>query len=141
MKTVFTLGTSTHTPEEFLRLLTHYEIGAVVDVRRFPTSRFEHFIKDNLARLLEESGFSYVYMGEGLGGYRSGGYEKHMASDDFKGALSALEELAKDKPTAILCAERLPWKCHRRYIARSLADRGWQVRHIIDETREWVPKE
>ncbi|HID86552.1 MAG TPA: DUF488 domain-containing protein [Anaerolineae bacterium] len=137
---VFTLGTSTRSAEEFLDLLAHYGIETLVDVRRFPTSRFEHFKGENLAALLAGEGIEYVYLGEELGGYRAGGYEAYTASEAFARGLERLEALAATRRVAVACSERLPWKCHRRFIGRALAQRGWEVRHIIDIGREWVPR-
>ncbi len=137
---IFTLGSSTRSPQEFLDLLAHYQIEAIVDVRRFPTSRFEHFIKENLASLLDENGIAYLYLGEELGGYRSGGYEAYMKSEEFEAGLARLQGVAQDKSVAIMCSERLPWRCHRRHIGRALQRRGWQVHHIIDIDRVWIPK-
>jgi len=128
---ISTLGTSTRSAQEFLDLLAHYQIEAVVDVRRFPTSRFEHFIKENLALLLEENGIAYLYLGEELGGYRSGGYEAHMKSEEFEAGLARLQGVTEKKRVAIMCSERLPWRCHRRHIGRALRERGWEVQHII----------
>ncbi len=139
-RTIFTLGSSTRSAQEFLDLLAHYQIETIVDVRRFPTSRFEHFIKENLALLLEKSGVAYLYLGEELGGYRSGGYEAYMKSEEFEAGLARLQGVAQKKRVAIMCSERLPWRCHRRHIGRALRERGWEVRHIIDEKREWIPK-
>jgi len=134
---VYTLGTSTRSREEFLRLLCHFGISQVADVRRFPTSRLQHFQQDNLAQFLREAGIGYIYLGKELGGYRQGGYRKYTATVDFQEGLGRLEEEARRKPTTILCAERLPWKCHRRFIAAELERRGWRIIHIIDEKRTW----
>jgi len=138
---VFTLGSSTRSAQEFLDLLAHYHIEAIVDVRRFPTSRFEHFIRENLALLLEENGIAYLYLGEELGGYRSGGYEAYMKSEEFEAGLAGLQGVAQEKRVATMCTERLPWRCHRRHIGRALQERGWEVQHLIDLDRVWIPKE
>lgn len=137
---IYTLGSSNRSPEEFLGLLEAFAIQVVIDVRRFPTSRFEHFRQQNLAALLSEKGIGYLYLGTELGGYRSGGYEAFMASGQFMDGLERLEESAKAKKAVILCAERLPWRCHRRFISRQLLQRGWRVSHVIDEKRSWEPK-
>jgi uncharacterized protein (DUF488 family) len=139
-KHIYTLGTSTRTPEEFLSLLKAYGIEVVADVRSFPTSRFEHFKQRNLAQLLEDAGIAYVYLGKELGGYRKTGYMNYIATSDFQVGLRKLGKLAAHRKTAFLCAERLPWRCHRRFIARELEGRGWQVTHIIDEKRVWNPQ-
>lgn len=140
-RTIFTLGSSTRSAQEFLDLLAHYQIEAIVDVRRFPTSRFEHFIKEKLSPLLGEEGIAYLYLGEELGGYRRGGYEVYMKSEEFEAGLARLQEVAQGKRAAIMCSERLPWKCHRRHIGRALQERGWEVHHLIDLERVWIPKE
>ena len=137
---IYTLGTSDRSPEQFLGLLEAFAIKVVIDVRRFPTSRFEHFKQENLAALLGEKGIDYLYLGTELGGYRKGGYESFMASEQFRHGLERLEEAAKAERAVILCAERLPWRCHRRFISGRLLQRGWQVSHIIDEKRSWSPK-
>jgi uncharacterized protein (DUF488 family) len=137
---IYTLGTSTHSREEFLELLKYYHIETVVDVRSFPQSRFEHFKKENLARILKEGGVKYVYLGKELGGFRKGGYLSHTKSIPYQAGVSDLEQIGKEGITAFICAERFPWKCHRRFIASSLEERGWQVIHIIDKDRKWRPK-
>ncbi len=141
MGVVYTLGTSTRTWGEFVALLKHLGVEVVVDVRRFPTSRFEYFKKEELARLLPKEGIAYSHSGEMLGGYRRRGYQAFLASEEFKRGLEELEEIARERKTAIVCAERLPWCCHRRFIGMELERQGWQVIHVIDERRSWKPKE
>jgi uncharacterized protein (DUF488 family) len=138
-KLIYTLGTSTRSLEEFIGLLKGHDIEVVVDVRRFPSSRFEYFCEGKLAELLDEAGLGYVAMGQELGGYRKGGYQSFTATAEFREAVQKLEELALRKRATIICAERLPWRCHRRFIAFELERRGWQVIHIIDEKRDWQP--
>ncbi len=138
-ETIYSIGTSSRGPEEFLKVLKAYGIERVVDVRRFPTSRYEHFKRENLKDLLESEGIEYIYMGRELGGYRRGGYEAYMEREEFKEAIGLLETLGREKTTAFLCSERLPWRCHRRFIGMALARRGWEVIHIIEEGRVWRP--
>jgi uncharacterized protein (DUF488 family) len=138
-KTIYTLGTSTRSPEEFISLLTGHRIEAVADVRRFPTSRFEHFKRENLAGLLHGSGIEYIYLGDELGGYRRGGYPNFTTTPEFQAGLARLERIARERKTAFICAERFPWRCHRRFIAMELERRGWPVIHILDKSRDWVP--
>ena len=133
---VCTLGTSTRSPQEFIELLSGHGVEVVVDVRKFPSSRFEHFHREKLAILLSESGIDYVYMGEELGGYRRGGYRNFTTTSEFRNGLAKLEEIARRRRTAIICAERFPWRCHRRFIALELEKQGWQVNHIIDQERD-----
>jgi uncharacterized protein (DUF488 family) len=137
MSIIYTLGTSTRSFDEFAVLLARYGIEAIVDVRRFPTSRFDHFRREEFARLLAGRGVTYAYMGDRLGGYRRGGYRAHMASAEFAEGIEALEEGARGRTTAIVCAELLPWRCHRRFISRGLESRGWEVIHLLDERRAY----
>jgi putative glutamine amidotransferase len=139
-KEIFTLGTSKRSLEEFTGILKHYEIEEVIDVRRFPTSKLEWFKKENFERELRERGFSYIWMGEELGGYRSPNYEAYTSSEEFKWGLMKLIRLALIKKAAIVCAEKFPKRCHRRFISSALADKGWRVRHILDKGKEWKPK-
>ena len=140
IRMIFSLGTSNRSLQEFIELLKNYGLEVVVDVRRFPSSQFEHFKRENLARFLKSEGIAYIYLGEELGGYRREGYQNFTASSEFKVGLSRLEEIAREKKTVFICAERFAWRCHRRFIAQELEKRGWQVRHIIDREREWIPK-
>lgn len=138
--TVYTLGTSTRDSEEFLDLLRNNDIEMVVDVRRFPTSKFEHFRQDQLSELLAKAGIEYSYLGKELGGYRSQGYRAFVDTDEFKQGLDQLERIAEQKRAAVICAERFPWRCHRRFISLELEKHGWKVVHIIDDKRSWVPR-
>ena len=140
-KVVYTLGTSTREREEFRDLLRAYGIVQLVDVRRFPTSRLEHFKKENLAHLCREAGIAYYWLGEVLGGFRSGGYEAYMKTAEFLAGIQRLEEIARRAPTAFACAERFPWKCHRRFIAAELTRRSWRVIHIIEKDKTWEAKQ
>lgn len=137
---IYTLGTSIHTREEFGELLRYYHIETVVDVRSFPQSRFEHFNKENLAKILKEAGFGYVYLGKELGGFRKGGYPAYTKSTTYQEGILRLEQIGRQSTSAFICAERFPWKCHRRFIASTLQQRGWQVVHIIEKDRVWQPK-
>jgi len=137
---IYTLGTSTRSREEFIELLTSHGVEAVVDVRRFPASRFEHFGKERLAGILTGAGIDYIYMGEELGGYRQGGYRSFAATPEFRVGVKKLEKVAQEKRVAIVCAERFPWRCHRRFIALELEKHGWQISHIIDKDRVWLPR-
>lgn len=137
---IFTLGTSTRTREEFLGVLATWGISCVCDVRSFPSSRrFPHFSREALSAFLEENGIEYIWMGDLLGGYRKGGYQAHMETAEFREGIEALERTASKIPTAVVCAELLPWKCHRRFIAAVLESRGWEVVHILDTHRSWKP--
>lgn len=137
MKKIFSIGTSNRSLEDFHEIVLSFGIELLVDVRRFPTSRFRHFTRENLETSSRELNIGYIWLSE-LGGHRSGGYEEYMRSDDFGHALSRLERLALDRITAFFCAERSPSRCHRRFIAQRLEQCGWVVVHIID--RAETPK-
>ena len=136
---IYTVGTSTRSIEEFIALLRHYHLTTVADVRSFPQSRFEHFNKENLAKMLSEVAIAYVYLGKELGGFRKGGYRAYTQNSAYVAGIDKLEEIAHKGSTAFMCAERFAWKCHRRIIASTLAERGWNVLHIIDKDRVWNP--
>jgi uncharacterized protein (DUF488 family) len=138
---VYTAGTSTRTLEEFLDLLLAYGVEVVVDARRFPTSRrYPQFTRSSLEAAAHGRGMRYLWMGASLGGYRHGGYEAHMTTRLFQSGLDQIEPLLRQRRGAIICSERLPWRCHRRFIARALEARGWRVVHIIERDRTWTPK-
>ncbi len=91
--------------------------------------------KDNLSAALPKAGVEYVWMGEGLGGFRKEGYDAYSHSAAFAAAIGRLAEIACQKTVAVMCAEKLFWKCHRRWIASALSERGFHVVHILDEKR------
>lgn len=145
---IWTVGHSTRTIEEFIRLLKSFGIEAVADVRTVPRSkRNPQFNQDELERALPAAGIEYAHMRR-LGGLRHPrkdspnagwrnegfrGYADYMQTMAFNEALSELIELAGSKQTAIMCAEVLPWRCHRSLIADALLLRGFAVTEIIGE--------
>ena len=149
MTTVYTIGHGTRTSDELITILRAAGIKRLVDVRRFPGSRRNpQFAGEALERNLPEYGITYDWQGETLGGRRSRNensrhpalrndafrsYADHMDSDDFTRALDDLIETAQQEPTAVMCAETLWWKCHRRLIADALHVRGCEVIHLIQE--------
>lgn len=137
---VYTLGTSNRSLEEFLKILKAYQILAVADVRRWPVSqRFPHFKKENLNKVLKDNHIFYYHL-ENLGGYRVESYENYMETEKFIKALEELVEIIKDKLTCIICAERFPWQCHRRFISLALERKEIRVLHILDKGKLWEPK-
>lgn len=128
MPEIYTIGYGNHKLEDFIGLLKHFKIELVVDVRRFPTSKWPEFVKETLEKSLLSSGIGYVHLRE-LGGYRRG-YEIYMRTPEFRDGLEKLEELARDRSTAVMCVESHPSGCHRRFIARELQRKGWKVIHI-----------
>jgi uncharacterized protein (DUF488 family) len=145
MPRILTIGHSTHDPEAFLELLRRYRVEVLVDVRRYPSSRrFPHFNAPDLARALGEAGIEYHHLAE-LGGRRDPapdspntgwrvgqfrGYADHMGSREFHAGLARLEESARARTTAVMCAEAQWWRCHRRLLSDALLVRGFDVVHI-----------
>ena len=145
--TVWTIGHSTRTAEEFIDVLAAHEIEAVVDVRRFPGSRrLPQFGAEALSTSLRSAGLSYRWI-EALGGRRRPdpespndawendafrGYADHTASEEFAEGLFELLMVANGVRAAVMCAELLWWRCHRRIIADVLVALRYEVRHIRD---------
>ncbi len=132
---IYTIGHSNRPIKEFIELLLQHSIKCIVDVRRFPTSKFREYKKEHLETILKENGIKYFHFPD-LGGFR-GGYKRWMLSNEWKRAYERLKKIASRCITAILCAEKLPFKCHRRYIAINLSKDGWEVLHIISKDRIW----
>jgi uncharacterized protein (DUF488 family) len=139
-RTIYTLGTSTRTLHEFLGILKFHAIRRVIDVRRLPTSRFDHFTKEHLKLGVIAEGIHYADLGGSLGGYRKGGYQAYMDSQDFTAGIESLILMASKERATLICAERLPWRCHRRFIGGFLEKGGWDVVHLIEKDRTWKMK-
>ncbi|MGH7831117.1 MAG: DUF488 family protein [Candidatus Binatia bacterium] len=145
---IYTIGHSNRTLEEFLKLLQHYEIGVLFDVRTVPRSRHvPHFNSDALRQALQEEGIEYRHH-KGLGGLRKPvkdslnlgwrnagfrGFADYMQTSEFLTSLQSLIQAADNRKVAIMCAEAVPWRCHRSLIADALVIRNIEVRHIISE--------
>ncbi len=145
---VWTIGHSTRTLETFVALLKGEGIEQIADVRSYPGSRsFPHFNRGPLTEFLSESGILYLHFRE-LGGRRAPhpgstntvwenasfrAYADHMETPEFRAGLSRLLQVASERPTAILCAEALWWRCHRSMIADALKAAGIKVLHIMGE--------
>jgi len=117
---------------EFLHVLRAYQIELVLDIRRFPTSRYRHFTREQLRDCLEQHGIVYQHVGR-LGGFRKGGYRAYMETREFERGLTYVEELAASKRVVLMCAELHVLRCHRRFIADALKERGHTVLHIVDD--------
>jgi uncharacterized protein (DUF488 family) len=129
---LYTVGHSTRTLDELVDLLKEHGITQLVDVRHYPRSRRNpQFNQEALAAALPNRGIAYVWMGDTLGGFRKGGYSEYMTTPEFAAGLEQLERLVVRAPTAIMCAEIVWFRCHRRFIAREMAARGYRVTHLI----------
>ena len=140
IQSIYTLGTGRRSEEDFIEILLAYDIRSVIDVRSFPRSRISIFRRENLKPFLNSEGIEYHFLGSELGGLRKCGYIAYTTTDSFTKGIDKLEAIARTKTSVIICAERFPWKCHRKWIARELNKRGWDVKHIIDKGNVWIPK-
>ncbi len=147
---IFTIGHSTHPWEEFRDLLRAHDIQRVVDVRTIPRSRHNpQFNRDTLSKKLRASKIGYVHLRK-LGGLRHArrdspntgwhnssfrGYADYMQTPEFEEVLERLIKLARRKKSAIMCAEAVPWRCHRSLIADALTIRGIPVAHILSAAK------
>ena len=147
---VMTIGHSTRPVKEFIRLLKAHEVKRLVDVRTVPRSRHNpQFNRSELSRALHSSRVHYTYMA-GLGGFRHArpdslnagwhnasfrGFADYMQTPEFQKNLDDLIKLARTERIAIMCAEAVPWRCHRSLIADALLARGIEVREISSATR------
>jgi uncharacterized protein (DUF488 family) len=146
----FTVGHSTRSVDDLVHLLDAFGVKQIVDVRSIPNSRRNpQFNKDELRVSLKEKSVRYKHIRE-LGGLRHSkkdsinlgwrnlsfrGFADYMATSEFAKGLQTLIGIASKRPTAIMCAEALPWRCHRSLIADALAKSGWVVRDIMSSTR------
>lgn len=144
--TVFTIGHSTRSLDELVELLRANDIELVVDVRTAPGSRrVPHFAKSSLGAQLPLRGIEYIHLPE-LGGLRKAtsgsanagwrnasfrAYADYMQTEAFLAGLNRLMAMANGRKLAIMCAEAVPWRCHRSLIADALTARGVEVREII----------
>jgi uncharacterized protein (DUF488 family) len=127
---IWFIGYAGRNPIEFLESLKNNRIELLVDIRRFPKSKVEAFNKDALTELLKRENIAYLWLGDLLGGYRSGGFEEYMKTKDFEKGLNLLIEEAYKRRTCVMCLERKQKYCHRRFIAEALEKRGFKVVEI-----------
>jgi uncharacterized protein (DUF488 family) len=137
---LYTVGTDLRSVEDFIEIIQAYEIRAVLDVRSYPKSKLAHFNRQPFSALLETNGVEYHFLGKELGGLRKGGYTAYIITEEFREGIRKVEAIAREKTSAVVCAERFPWKCHRKWISLELQKQGWDVRHIIDKGKVWIPK-
>lgn len=148
MPTIYTIGHSTRPIAEFLAILKEYDIVQLVDIRTIPKSlRNPQYGQENLQESLETAGIKYIYMKD-LGGLRPTtlltindgwqnksfqNYADYMQSETFTQAVEKLVEICKNEVTVMMCAEAVPWRCHRRLVGDALIVRGVKVWDIIGE--------
>ena len=151
--TLWTIGHSNRPLADFVALLARNQIESIADVRLLPGSRrYPQFDQDSLAASLADAGITYTHF-RALGGRRTkradsspnsawkvaafAAYADYLLTPEFRAAFAELKSLAETKRTAIMCAEALPWRCHRRLIADQFIAHGWHVWDIVgqNETR------
>ena len=144
---IYTIGHSTHSIDEFIKMLQSFEIKHLVDIRSFPGSKkFPHFNKESLEASLNENGINYTHIKE-LGGRRKvqknsintrwrnesfRAYADYMETESFKKGIAELETIASKQTTAYMCSEAVWWRCHRSIVSDYLKAKGWKVLHIMD---------
>ncbi len=148
-KIIYTIGHSTLSLESFISRLKAHGVELLADVRTVPRSRFNpQFNRDTLPGALAGAGIGYEHF-PGLGGLRHSklkdspnagwhstafrNYADYMMTPDFEVGLNLLIAAAIERRTAIMCAEAVPWRCHRNLIADALTVRGFQIEHIMDD--------
>ena len=145
-KTIWTIGHSTRTLDEFIAMLKSFQIELLADIRSFPGSRrYPHFNKEALEVSLPENNIKYIHLRE-LGGRRKvrpdsvntgwrvaafRGYADYMETDAFKIAIKELEAIALKERTAYMCSEVVWWRCHRSLVSDYCKMHGWTVMHIM----------
>jgi uncharacterized protein (DUF488 family) len=145
-KNIWTIGHSTRTLEEFIKMLKSFEIDLLADIRSFPGSkRFPHFNKETLEKSLATNHIQYIHLKE-LGGRRKTlpdskntnwrnsafrGYADYMETAAFKKAIEELESIALKKRVVYMCSEAVWWSCHRSLVSDYLKVKGWKVMHIM----------
>ena len=131
-----------------MALLNVHSIELIVDVRRWPASRrFPHFHRETLAKSLSGAGIEYLWRGD-LGGFRKPSpdspntawkvaafraYADFMLTVEFERIMEQMEKIAGEKRISLMCAEAVPWRCHRQLLADAFLARAWTVRHIMDD--------
>jgi len=145
---IFTIGHSTYALKDFVAILKSHKVKKIIDVRTVPRSRHNpQFNKETLPDDLSEANIGYIHM-PGLGGLRHPikdslntgwrnvsfrGFADYMQIEEFEESIGKLIDIAKKKQVALMCAESVPWRCHRSLIADALQVRGIEVKHIISK--------
>jgi uncharacterized protein (DUF488 family) len=137
---VWTIGHSNRSIEKFLDLLSEHSVEVLADIRSFPTSKVEHFKRENMEKWLLEHEVEYVWLGKELGGYRRGGYEAHMKTEVFKEGVEKLLDFASKRRVCVMCMEKNPKYCHRRFLTAYLERRGVEVIHILEKEQVGLMK-
>lgn len=147
-KFIFTIGHSTHSQEDFIDILQTFDVERLVDIRSLPGSKYcPQFNQEEMEKYLPRNGIEYIHLPE-LGGRKKGdkkvsvnqgwhspsfrNYADYMQTREFKKGIKELMILAQEKVTVIMCAEVLPWRCHRSLVSDALLIRGFDVFDIFN---------
>jgi uncharacterized protein (DUF488 family) len=146
-RAIHTIGHSTRTIEAFIELLNAHAIEMLIDVRRWPGSRrHPQFSREALSASLKAEGIEYLWRGD-LGGFRKPApnsvnaawkvatfraYADFMLTQEFATIMDEMTAVAANCRVALMCAEAVPWRCHRQLLADAFLVRGWSVQHIMD---------
>ena len=144
--TIYSIGHSTRSLDEFLNMLRSFNIKILTDIRSLPGSRrFPQYNMENLKTSLEEIGVQYIHLAD-LGERKKvkkdsknnlwnndsfRGYADYMETIEFANAIVKLEQIALEQPTAYMCSEAVWWRCHRSMVSDYLKAKGWAVLHIM----------
>lgn len=144
--TIYTIGHSTHSIEDFIAMLQAFNIKIVADIRSLPGSnKFPQFNQDNLKISLEEVGIKYLHLTD-LGGRRKAkkdskntswknisfrGYADYMETEQFENAVKKMEQIAEKQTLVYMCSEAVWWRCHRSMVSDYLKAKNWEVFHIM----------
>ena len=148
-KRIYTMGHSNLGISDFIEILKVYGVELLCDIRSWPRSRkWPQFDRDSLAQSLETAGIDYAWLGNRRGGWRKNvpgserhrairsegfrAYVAHLSSEEGQAGIDELAKLAARKTVACMCAEKLPFRCHRWFLSDFLVLRGFEVIHIID---------
>ena len=147
MQTIWTVGHSTRSFEEFVALLKSFNIQAIADIRQYPGSRrYPHFNKEALEHSLPAEGIKYIHLKQ-LGGRKKAsensvntgwkndffrGYADYMETSEFHDGVTELEQIGSEYATAYMCSEAVWWRCHRSLVSDYLKVKGWKVMHIMN---------
>lgn len=150
-KIIYTIGHSNRPIDEFIAILEAFKVKHLVDIRSLPGStKNPQFNAESLSRSLESYGIQYHYI-KALGGLRGKkkdsinmgwhnlsfrNYADYMQTESFLEGLNLLQEIASFDTTCMMCAEAVPWRCHRSLVGDALLIRGWEVEDLFSKTNE-----
>jgi uncharacterized protein (DUF488 family) len=117
--------------EELLEILKTKGVEVLIDLRAFPRSRIKGFNREELEEELKRNGVEYLWLGDKLGGFRRGGYEKHVQNNSFGEGLKIILSIARNKRVCLMCLERDRRFCHRRFVVEVLKGLGVEVRDLV----------